>query len=456
MNTTTIEPTSEVVEQDQNQQLLEQYQSKIRTPRVNIKTETDQVKYVLYARKSSEDDERQALSIDSQIKEMLVFANKEWLEVAEIRRESHSAKASWTRPEFNKLVEDISTWVFNWILTWMPDRISRNAWDLWSIVDLMDSWNLKEIRTIGQAFTNSPSEKFLLMILCSQAKLENDNRAINVKRGLRAKCELWMRPWCVPLWYLLIRSQNFNESSVITIDEERAPFIKKMFEYVNNHWFSWRQVAEYVEEEWFRTKNWKKLSLSMIYRIFKETFYYWEFEYPRWSWNWYKWSHEPIITKEEFEKANKLLETYEKSKWWSKSFYYSRIFKCWHCNSWISWEERINRYKKRYVYYKCNKYWWSKVCRSKYIREEKLVECIAKIVDKIKWNSQSLEKKIQKEVTKFNNLQGIISRWEAKEISSIEYLAYILTNWTHLEKKQILSCIEDDLFLKDWEIQIWK
>jgi DNA invertase Pin-like site-specific DNA recombinase len=61
--------------------------------------------------------------------------------------------------------------------------LSRNAGDLGSVVDLMDENKLIEIRTYGQHFKNSPNEKFLLMILCSQAKLENDNKSINVKRG---------------------------------------------------------------------------------------------------------------------------------------------------------------------------------------------------------------------------------------------------------------------------------
>ena len=71
---------------------------------------------------------------------------------------------------------------YNAILTWAPDRLSRNAGDLGSIVDMMDAGVLVQIRTHGSTFSNNPNEKFLLMILCSQAKLENDNRTKNVKR----------------------------------------------------------------------------------------------------------------------------------------------------------------------------------------------------------------------------------------------------------------------------------
>ena len=144
------------------------------------------VKYCLYARKSTEQDELQALSIDSQIKEMMEMATKENMTVTEIRKESHSAKDSGQRPVFNQLLEDIKSGMFQGILCWAPDRLSRNAGDLGRIVDLMDQGKLSEIKTHGQKFSNNPNEKFLLMILGSQAKLENDNKSINVQRGLRA------------------------------------------------------------------------------------------------------------------------------------------------------------------------------------------------------------------------------------------------------------------------------
>src|SRR3990167_971377 len=160
--------------------------------------EAPKVKYLLYARKSTESEERQILSIDSQVKEMLQIAEREGLEIAEIRRESHSAKATGQRPVFNEIINDIRIGKFNGIMTWAPDRLARNAGDLGALVDLMDQKILIEIRTYGQRFTNNPNEKFMLMILGSQAKLENDNRVVNVKRGLRARCEMGLWPCTAP------------------------------------------------------------------------------------------------------------------------------------------------------------------------------------------------------------------------------------------------------------------
>jgi site-specific DNA recombinase len=90
----------------------------------------------------------------------------------------------------------------------------------------MDEKKLVEIRTYGQSFINSPNEKFLLMILCSQAKLENDNKSINVKRGLRAKVEMGLWPSVAPTGYL--NEKRMDRKGYVLIDPDRGHIVKKM------------------------------------------------------------------------------------------------------------------------------------------------------------------------------------------------------------------------------------
>ncbi len=411
------------------------------------------VRYCLYARKSTESDERQVMSLDAQMSEMLKIAKNEHLEIAEIKQESKSAKETGLRPEYNQLMKDIDEGKFNGILTWAPDRLSRNAGDLGSLVDLMDKGKLLQIRTYGQNFTNNPNEKFLLMILCSQAKLENDNRAKNVKRGLRFLCEKGKRPGKPPLGYKLYRDPlNLALKSKIIIDPERAPFVRKSFEYVVKKGLSGRQVYEQIYEDGFRSKSGKRVTLSMIYRMFKDQFYYGEFEYPEGSGNWYNGDYEPIITKELWQEANNRLKTYAKSKWGSKVFYYSRLFKCGSCGSGVCGEERINRHGKKYVYYKCTKYGGKKRCNEKYIREEKLIESIARMIEENKEKDILISKKVLREVAKVNQIQKGTLGEDAKEISNVDYIQYILNGGTNFERSQFLKCIGGQLYLKKGKV----
>lgn len=91
--------------------------------------ENNPLKYCLYARKSSESDERQAISIDSQLNEMRALAENEGLNIVCELQESHSAKESGQRPVYNQLLNGLRGDEYNAVLTWAPDRLSRNAGD---------------------------------------------------------------------------------------------------------------------------------------------------------------------------------------------------------------------------------------------------------------------------------------------------------------------------------------
>lgn len=421
------------------------------------------LRYCLYARKSTEEDERQALSIDSQINEMMQLAQRDGLNIVDTKKESHSAKNSGGRPVFNALLRDIKADKFNAILTWAPDRVSRNAGDLGSVVDLMDQGHLKEIRTNGQVFKNSPNEKFLLMILCSQAKLENDNKGINVKRGLRAKCDMGIRPGSCPLGYYNEKLSVRGKSRILT-DTERAPIIKQIFEKVAYDRMTGRDIYKWLRDEIrFTTRTGKKLTLSGLYRILESHFYYGEFEFPKNSGNWYQGSHEPLITKELFEKArNNLLAT--PKKYGLKEFQFTKLIKCGTCGGGITAEEKIKRHSdgslKRYVYYHCVRSVDSN-CQGPYIREEDLLEQIVSIVDKIEFKNKAVLEKIKEEVKRFNELTLAISgsnagQLEVKEKSTdiTAYIKYVLRSEKIEDKREILSNLNSNLILLDKKLSL--
>jgi len=416
---------------------------------------TGTIRYVLYARKSSEDDERQALSIDSQVKAMLELAKKEDLEIAEVRRESHSAKASGARPVFKQLLADIRGGMFSGVLTWAADRLSRNAGDLGSVVDLMDQGHLIEIRTHGQRFTNNPNEKFLLMILCSQAKLENDNRGINTKRGMKTRAEMGHRP-CIPaLGYALEKRPEDKKNRVIP-DPIRGPFIRQMFEKVAYQHVSGRNLHHWMQEVGFRTKLEKIVTLSMIYRMLRNPFYTGKFEYPVGSGNWYKGDYEPLVPQHLFEEAGKVLDLAPKKAWGTKEFAYTRMMTCGGCGSGITAEEKHKKLKdgsiKKYIYYVCCD---SKThdCREPSIREDVLLEQLLALIDTIDLDKVGMKKKLQEEISRYerfsSSIMGQTMGVKVPKVDVRTYAKYILKDGKAEEKRELLNCLRNKLTLKD-------
>src|SRR3989338_9389808 len=299
------------------------------------------LRYCLYARKSTEAEDKQALSIESQVKEMQTLAERERLHVVEIKRESHSSKEVGKRPVFNQMIEDIRQQKVNAILTWAPDRLARNAGDLGAIVDLMDKKMLLDIRTYGQRFTNNPNEKFLLMILGSQAKLENDNKAVNVKRGLRTRCEMGLRPGVEPTGYL--NEKHIDKKCQARIDPKRAHVIKQMFEKMAYEQWSGRKIYRWLREIDFKTKTGKPLVLANVYLILRNHFYYGTFEFPVGSGHWYQGKHTPIIDKELFDKVQSCLNENYIPKTRSKEFAFTKLIKCGYCGAGITADEKFKK-----------------------------------------------------------------------------------------------------------------
>ena len=417
------------------------------------------LKYCLYARKSSESDERQAMSIDSQIKEMTAMADREGLNIVEIKQESFSAKQSGHRPVFNELLHDLRNGKFEAILTWSPDRMSRNAGDLGSLVDLMDMNKLQRIRTFGQSFSNTPNEKFLLMILCSQAKLENDNRGINVKRGIRAKCEMGWRPGSAPIGYI---NRSFSGVKDIVIDIDRAPIIKEIFERSGLMHQSGRTIKDWLDESGFTTKAGARLSLSQIYRILTNPFYYGYFKYPE-DGPLYKGLHQPIITKELFDLVRDRIADIvpdDKSAWGSKKFPFKHLFYCGACGSRLTVEEHYKKLKdgtrNRHVYYRYTKSTKDPDCKERSITANMITEQILAMVDAGVLDDIEPAEQLFKKVEQYKRVTSQLIKDHGIESSERahfkNYASYILRQGSLSEQDGFIRGLNIPLFVKDKKI----
>ena len=127
------------------------------------------MKYFIYARKSTDEPERQILSIEAQIEELREFANKERLEVVKTYMESRTAKKPG-RPIFNEMLSEIEKGKAEGILTWHPDRLARNSMDGGRIIYLIDAGKMQSLKFPTFWFEDTPQGKFMLNIAFGQSK----------------------------------------------------------------------------------------------------------------------------------------------------------------------------------------------------------------------------------------------------------------------------------------------
>lgn len=344
--------------------------------------------YVIYARKSSESEEQQILSIESQIKELEILVQKQKLEIAKIYSESKSAKGLG-RPVFNEMMSEIYGKKIKGILCWKLDRLARNPVDGSSLVWALEEKKIEEIVTPSRTFYNNSNDKFWMQLEFGMAKKYVDDLSDNVKRGLKAKIEKGWLPGVAPLGYV---NDKFGEKGNRKIfkDPERFKLVKKMWELMLSGQYKPPQILEIANNQWdFRTRRTKRqggkpLSRSGIYRIFTNPFYCGLIEHKGVL---YQGSHQPMITPEQFDRVQILLGRKGKPRPKRHSFTFTGLIRCAECGAMVTAELKKKMIRSTgelrfYTYYHCTKR-KNPFCTQKSIGEKELEEQIDSFLSRI-------------------------------------------------------------------------
>jgi DNA invertase Pin-like site-specific DNA recombinase len=261
---------------------------------------SDKIRYFLYARKSSESEEKQVASIDSQITELERLAKQYGLTVVRVFSESKSAKAPNNRPVFGEMMERLYKGEAEGILCWKLDRLARNPVDGGTINWILQNGIVKHIRTFDREYL--PTDNVLMMsVEFGMANQFIRDLSSNTKRGLNSKAEKGVFPSRAPIGYLNDKYHPKGEKKIIP-DPERFPIIRKLWDELLEQECTIDRLHTLAIEKYNLTGFYgRPVHRNVIYDIFTNPFYFGMF-----NWNKKVWqgTHEPMISKEEFECTN--------------------------------------------------------------------------------------------------------------------------------------------------------
>src|SRR3989339_1354884 len=327
------------------------------------------IKYFIYCRKSSEDEERQILSIEAQLAELREFAKQNNLFVVKEFYESKTAKEPG-REVFNFMMSEIEKGNAEGILAWNPDRLARNSIDGGRVIYLVDTGKITTLKFPTFWFEPTPQGKFMLSVAFGQAKYYTDNLRENILRGIRQKIRRGELSAKAPLGY-------FNEPRLRTIEPDKKTFAK--VKECLGAFATGQYTLTAIQRKMFSlglvgSRSGKPLVLASVEHILKNPFYYGHFQYRG---EVHQGSHKPMISKKLFDKCAEVMADKSRPKKPSKTIAIFRgLLHCAECGCAITSE-----IQKGHQYYRCIKK--RGVCSQGYVREEVLAEQITDVLQKV-------------------------------------------------------------------------
>jgi len=339
------------------------------------------MRYFIYTRKSTEDEDRQILSIEAQLVELKEFAAKEKLEIVASLCEAKTAKEPG-RMKFAEMLQKIENGEADGIISWHPDRLARNSVDGGKIIYMIDRGLIKSLKFPTFWFEPTPQGLFMLQIAFGQSKYYVDSLSENTKRGLRQKIRNGVWPSWAPVGYL-----NNPKTKMIDVDSEKAPKIRKLFDFYATGNYTFNSLSKWCKENNLRGNLGKHISTSNIPIILRNIFYIGLMKY---NGEIFEGKHEPLISKKLFDKVQEVLNQRGRPQKIKKhNFAFVGLMKCL-CGASITAEIKIKKSGRKYIYYRCTKK--KGVCPEKYLREEILTEQIKYFLQKVSLSSQDTEK----------------------------------------------------------------
>ncbi len=404
------------------------------------------MKYFIYCRKSQEAEDRQALSLESQIDEIKrLVADDPQVEIVDRFAEAFSAKAPG-RKLFNQMIERLKAGEAEGIIAWHPDRLARNSMDGGAIIYLLDQGILKDLKFCNYTFENSSQGKFMLNIIFGYSKYYSDNLSENVKRGMRTKLKNGWRPGKAPVGY-----RNCADTQTINIEPREADAIRQLFNWCLNGETNVSSLHRRLRDELcFRTRQRKAsggrpLSRTQVYRALTNPFYA---GWVVWNGETTKGAHEQLISNADFQKVQEQLNSKIKTRARLYDHTYRGLFRCGACGKAVTAERKIKPSGRTYVYYHCTRV--HSACNQPSLEERNLTEQVEAFVETLKALKPRLERldiKLRAPAIMQELQQSLRNR--RATIASIDRQ---LTNLTDL---RLRDCINDDEFRnKRRELQI--
>ena len=294
----------------------------------------------IYTRLSIDDgNSEESVSIDTQKKILTEFVNKKGWQIAKVYADDGFSGGNFERPDFKRMIQDIENKEIDCVVTKDLSRLGRNYLDCGYYLEIY--FPEHQIRYIAvndgvDTISNSSMDITPFKNILNEMYVKDISVKVSSARKARAKDGKYMAT-TAPYGYLK-DPQNHNH---LIIDEETAPIIKEIFEMYSQGKGT-LYITKYLEEKKILRPTEYWLQKGLVKKVLKRNkgSYYWSnktildiisnpvyigavignktrklspkikkiVKVPKEQWTIIENMHEPIISKELFDKAQRIRE----------------------------------------------------------------------------------------------------------------------------------------------------
>jgi DNA invertase Pin-like site-specific DNA recombinase len=411
------------------------------------------IKYFAYLRKSTEEEERQVLSIITQKEKIAEEFGDFDIEFIE---ETRSAFLPYNRSAFADMIDRMKRGDRRGLVAWHPDRLSRNEIDAATVTYMIRTGQILDLKFGSYYFDNSPEGIWMLQMALSQSQYSSAKLSKDVKRGMEKKVSMGWRPGVAPLGYLNDKESTKGEKKIL-VDPESFPLLRKIIDLMLTGSHTPPQILKIATREWgFRTRKSKRRaggewSMSGIYKFLTNPFYAGLFKY---NGVLYPGKHQPMMTLAEFDKIQELLGRKGKTRPKKHEFAFTGLIRCGECGCLVTAETKNKLLKNggisEHTYYHCT-------------RKKKDIQCSQRKNIPV----ANLEFQIEQELEKYTILPEfrdwaleVLNRRNNAEIETRKRiyeaqhkaLVQTQTELDNLTKMRYRDLIDDEAFLREKDL----
>lgn len=355
---------------------------------------------VIYKRVSTDEQAEDGHhSLDAQERLCKEFAKKEGYNIVRVFEDAGKSATTMNRPALKDMISFIEgSREIEAVLVQDTDRMARNTSDHFTIKALLKKFNSKLISVSQPQIDDSAEGEMIDTFLAGMNTFQSRITARKTLKGLEQRAQKGWLPGEAPFGY-----KNANDgqgNNIIVIDEEKAPYIKMLFNLYVSGKYSGERIKDILTEKGMRSKRNNIMQLSKIHYMLRNPFYYGEF---RWAGKIYQGSHKPLITRQIFDLTQVVLSSrigtrnYERKH----NFLLSGFLFCDLCGRKFT-AEHHNKHKNYYGYYHCTR---GKKCGNQAVPLMLMEKQVEKAFNKINFSDNFKEKLLAKLKIKYTSFK---------------------------------------------------